>query len=187
MNSGVLNIRRKVVDINELVEKAKTGEAESLTVLYNMYFEPIFKFIFFRVGHKESAEDLTEEVFIKAFSKVKTIKNNEHWNAWLYQIAKNKIIDHYRKSVVNTPIEEVENILEYHDNISELLDNSTDKQLILSSLTQLSKEHRLVLEMKFFEGLDNETISNLLGKNEGAIRVIQHRALSKLKEIIHGK
>lgn len=187
INSGVLNIENTTVNYRDLVEKAKTGETAALTDLYNEFFERIFRFIFFRVGHKESAEDLTEDVFIKAFTKLPGLKDSDLFSAWLYQIARNKIIDHYRKNVTDVALEEVENVLEYTDGIADLIDQSKDKDLIIECLKELPKDQRLVIEMKFFEDLDNVTIAELLNKTEGAVRVIQHRALTKLKELLNGQ
>lgn len=169
------------MEYRDLVTKAKTGEPEATGALYNQFFERIYRFIYFRVGHKETAEDLTEEVFIKAFSKLHTVQKEERFSSWLYQIAKNQIIDHYRKNVSSVALEDVEHLLEYESGIAESLDTTADKKLVLICLEKLPREQRLVLNMKFFEELDNATIGRILSKKEGAIRVIQHRALAKLK------
>jgi len=175
------------VDILVAVDQAKAGHNESLNQLYTHFFDKIFKFIYFRVNHKESAEDLTEEVFIKAFQKIQSLKNSEYFSAWLYQIAKNQIIDYYRKNTETVNITEVEYLLEYEENLGAHLDRSQDAESLAKHLQKLPREQRLVLQMKFFEEIDNTSIAEILNKSEGAIRVIQHRALVKLKEIINAE
>lgn len=171
--------------IQELVELAKQKDPGALSTLYNDFFQRIFRFIFLRVSHKETAEDLTEDVFIKAFEAIAKLEDPKLFQSWIYQIAKNKIIDHYRKSKVDIALEEVEDILEYRDEIGFKIDNDVAKSKIIETLNLLSKEQKQVISLKFFEDLDNTTIAKLLGKNEGTIRVIQHRALIRLKELIN--
>src|SRR3990167_15144 len=99
-----------------LLEKAKLGEEAAFGEIYNLYFKKIYRFVFYRVGHKEVAEDLAEEVFLKAFGKLASVNENQAFEAWLYQIARNLIYDYYRQKKITVPLEEVENTLEYESN-----------------------------------------------------------------------
>src|SRR4051812_2939677 len=76
-----------------LIVKAKQGQEGAFAEIYNLYFKKIYKFIYFRVSHKEIAEDLAEDVFIKALSKISSINQNSSFEGWLYQIARNTVID----------------------------------------------------------------------------------------------
>src|ERR1051326_7628351 len=93
----------------ELLTQAREGKEAAFTALYDLFFEKIYRFIFFRVGHKEVAEDLAEDVFIKAFSSLKTLQKDAVFESWLYQIARNRIIDYYRSKKLIIPLDEVEN------------------------------------------------------------------------------
>ena len=170
--------------LQEILLKAQAGKEEALTQLYNHYFERIYRFIYYRVGHKEVAEDLTEDVFIKSFQSLKTLQQTGAFEGWLYQIARNKVIDYYRSKKNLVPLEEIENTLEYETNIIDVIDLEQQQKTFIKVLKELTPEQQQVIKLKFLENLDNATIAQLMNKNEGAIRVIQHRAITKLKELI---
>lgn len=169
--------------ISELLAKAKTGDNGAFSELYNLYFEKIYRFIFYRTSHKEVAEDLAEDVFVKAYEKLKSVKEDKLFEGWLYQIARNTIIDYYRSKKQNVPIEEVENILQYESTVIDILNLEAQQKIFLKLLKELNPEQQIVIKLKFLEELDNSSIAQMLHKSEGAIRVIQHRAISKLKEL----
>lgn len=167
-----------------LVIRAKKGHEEALTSIYNLYFEKIYRFIYYRVGHKEIAEDLAEDVFLKAFSKISGITEDGAFEGWLYQIARNKVIDYYRDKKQTVALEDIENTLEYESNIVDVLELKEQQKIFLKLLKELAPEQQKVIKLKFLENLANSQIGTMLGKSEGAIRVIQHRAISRLQELI---
>ena len=187
--SLVFNISSHKSDIGKnqfaiLANKAKTGDNGAFGEIYNIFFQKIFRFIFYRVGHKENAEDLTEEVFLKAYGKLESLSDTNSLEPWLYQIARNKVIDYYREKKTLVDLASLENTLEYESNVIDVLNLESQQKIMLRFLKQLPEDQQQVLKMKFLEDLDNEVISETLGKTEGAIRVIQHRALTNLKELI---
>ncbi len=167
-----------------LLQRAKNGEEAAFGEIYNLYFKKIYRFIFYRVGHKEAAEDLAEEVFLKAFSKLSSLSNWNSFEAWLYQVARNLVIDYYRGKRATVALDEVENTLEYETNVIDVVNLQEQQKILLKLLKELGAEQQIVIKLKFFEDLENWEIAELLHKNEGAIRVIQHRAVSKLQELI---
>jgi RNA polymerase sigma-70 factor (ECF subfamily) len=167
-----------------LLAKAKRGEQEAFGEIYNLYFKKIYQFIFYRVSAKEIAEDLTEDVFLKAFTKIASLKEDVTFAGWLYQIARNKVIDHYREKKIVVALDEVENTLEYESNIIDVVNLEQQQKVLLKFMKELTSEQQVVLKLKFFEDLDNAEIADAIGKNEGAVRVIQHRAITKLQELI---
>ncbi len=167
-----------------LITNAKAGDESALTELYERYFEKIFRFVYYRVGHKETGEDLTEDVFLKAFKRLHSITEAHRFEGWLYRIAKNTIIDHYRKRKSTVAIEEIENTLEYETNLVDIVNLQTNQIKLLKTLKQLPAEQQIVLKLKFFEQLENPEIAELLHKSEGAIRVIQHRGLTQLRTLL---
>lgn len=170
--------------LEETLKKAQAGSDQALTDLYNAYFERIYNFIFYRTSHKETAEDLTEDVFVKAFAKLRGLTEPKAFEGWLFQIARNKVIDYYRSKKQVVSLEEIENTLEYETNIVDLVNLQTQQTLFIKLLKELSPEQQQVIKLKFLEDIDNDAIAQMLNKTEGAIRVIQHRAISKLKELI---
>jgi RNA polymerase sigma-70 factor (ECF subfamily) len=170
--------------LQSLLQRAKAGEQAAFGQIYDHFFKKIYTFIYFRVGHKEVAEDLTEDVFLKAFGKILSISKDGSLEAWLYQIARNRVIDYYREKKFTVALEEVENTLEYETNVIDIVNLQRQQMIFLKLLKELGAEQQIVLKLKFLENLDNAEIAELLHKNEGAIRVIQHRAIAKLQELI---
>lgn len=172
------------MDEKSLILQAKRGDEQSFGQLYELYFEKIFKFIYFRVSHKEVAEDLTEEVFIKAWQKIGHVKE-ESFAGWLYQIAKNRVIDYYRQKKITIDLDEISNILETDDDLSGDANALIEHQIFIGLLKQLTPEQQIIIKLKFIEDLDNDEIAELISKSEGSIRVVQHRAIQKLQELFN--
>lgn len=170
--------------LQEVLSHAQSGKEEALTQLYNHYHERLYRFIYYRVSHKEVAEDLTEEVFVKLFRNLKNLQQSAAFEGWLYQIARNRVIDYYRSKKSTVPLEEVENTLEYDTNIVDIVNLQTNQKILIKILKELGAEQQMVIKLKFMEDLDNEAIAQIMNKKEGAIRVIQHRAITKLKELM---
>jgi len=166
-----------------LVRNAKHGDEQAFGELYELYFDKIYRFIYFRVNHKEMAEDLAEDVFVKAWSKIKQVKE-ERFGGWLYQIAKNRIIDHYRQNKETVDISELENFLESDENIIDSTNLIIEQKTFMMLLKKLTPEQQIIIKLKFIEDMDNLEIAELISKSEGSIRVIQHRAIQKLQELL---
>ncbi|MDE2311939.1 MAG: sigma-70 family RNA polymerase sigma factor [Patescibacteria group bacterium] len=168
----------------EVFNKARGGDSAAFGEIYNRFFQKIYRFIYFRVSHKELAEDLAEEVFLKAFAKIHSIRQELALEGWLYQIARNLVIDYYRQKRTEVDLSAVENTLEYEFNVIDALSLDQDQKLLLKLINQLPEEQQIVIKLKFFENLNNETIAEMLHKSQGAIRVIQHRAITKLQTLL---
>ena len=169
------------------LQKAQNGEQEAFGLIYDQFAEKIYRFIYFRVGHKEVAEDVLSDTFVKGWQKINQVNSPEALSGWLYQIARNNIIDYYRLKKELVPLEDVENILEDAINPVDNVSASIQQKRILDVMDQLTGEQREVIKYKFFEDLTNEEIAYVLGKTEGAIRVLQHRAVTRLKELLNNK
>lgn len=170
--------------LNGLIIAARQGNEAAYTELYDLFFEKIYRFIFFRVGHKEVAEDLTEDVFIKVFKSLRALQQDKLFESWVYQIARNRIIDYYRSKKLVIPLEEVENTLEYETNVVDIVNLEAQQKIFIKLLKELTPEQQTVIKLKFLEDMENTEIAAIMDKTEGTIRVIQHRAISKLKDLI---
>lgn len=166
-----------------LILSAKQGNEHAFGQLYELYFDKIYKFIYYRVSHKEVGEDLTEEVFIKAWTSIKSVKEDS-FSGWLYQIAKNKVIDYYRQKKTTVDLEDIQNVLESEQDISDEANTVIDRKLFMRVLKELTPEQQIIIKLKFIEDMDNAEISDLISKSEGSIRVVQHRAIIKLQDLI---
>jgi RNA polymerase sigma-70 factor (ECF subfamily) len=178
------NLDDKKGILTDLVKKAKKGDQAAFGDIYNQFFQKIYRFIYFRVSHKEVAEDLAEEVFLKVYGKIAGINNAEAFEGWLYEVARNSVVDYYRQKKITIALDEVENILEYENNIVDSINLGQDQKLLLGLIKDLPKEQQIVIKLKFLEDMDTPVIAVMLHKSEGAIRVIQHRAIIKLRELL---
>ncbi len=169
----------------DVFDAALQGDAAALGKLYDAYFERIYRFIYYRTSHQQTAEDLAEEVFIKAFRALPSLKGGPtKLSGWIFQVARNTVIDHYRKANPLVSIEEAENIAVHETNAVDALQLQSDQHLILKALEKLSPEQEQVIRLRFLEELEITEVAKMLGKSEGNIRIIQYRALTKLRSIL---
>lgn len=169
-----------------LVELAQRGDPEAFGSLYEYYLPRIYRFILIKVSHKEQAEDLTHLTFLRAWENVRSYKHKGHpFSSWLYRIARNAVIDHYRRGVPQVSIEDVSaEILGIDDSLIEGADSKILWEDLLEAIKTLKEIEQDVLIMRFVEDLPHQEIAAAVDKTEGAVKVIQHRALKKLKEIL---
>ena len=164
-----------------LVEKAIRGDFAAFGELYGVYLDRIYRYVFYQVKDKMTAEDVTEEVFLKAWKAIKSCRGKERtFSSWLYRIAHNNVIDIFRSQRKKWTVD-METVAELNQPSVEI-EKELDHQEILNSLTDLPPNQRQVIILKFIEGLDNLEIERIIGKSQGAIRVLQTRALAKLRE-----
>lgn len=162
-----------------VIEKAKTLDSEAISQIFETYYPKIYRYLYYRVKTKEDAEDLTSEVFVRL---VKSIKNQEgNFEAWLYRIAQNILVDYYRRKAVRKDSPLNEEILETATSQDKDEPILTEDELrrVIEILTEEQKE---IIILKFIEGYDNESISQITGKSIGAVKALQFRAMVALKE-----
>ncbi len=153
--------------------------------LYDKYINNIYRFIYLKVDSKETAEDLTAEVFAKYWDKFKDGDGTKIKNvsAYLYQIARSAISNFYREgSKVRIVTADVSNIVDTEEDALESQAKEQEKEKIKKSLLKLSEEEQNIIILHYVEQLSFKEISKLTDKAEGTLRVISHRALKKLKE-----
>jgi RNA polymerase sigma-70 factor (ECF subfamily) len=168
-------------DVRSLVEKAAHGDIESFGELYGIYLDRIYRYVFYQVSNSTIAEDLTEEIFLKAWEGIKKFKwRGPPFLAWLYRIARNHIIDYFRTSRQQQTLDEE---LEDEDNSPEQEAGDRQTQRMLSrAILSLPQQQRQIILLKFIEGLENCEIAQILRKSQGAIRIAQMRALDALRQ-----
>ncbi len=169
-----------------LVRRAIKGDAAAFGKLYELHLRAIYRYIFFRVGNAHIAEDLTEEVFVRAWEAIGSYKPGKHpFTSWLYRIAHNLVVDHQRKRW-EEPLDTTETTNRPSRTIppEELVVLRQDVVMLIGAVQTLEQEEQDVLILRFVEGLSHRDVAKAIGKSEGASRVIQHRALSKLQQIL---
>jgi RNA polymerase sigma-70 factor, ECF subfamily len=181
--------RMPLANERQLVLQAQDGNSEAFGQLYDAYMERIYRFVYFRVEDQQTAEDITSQVFLKAWSNLDRFQfSRTPYLAWLYTIAHNAVIDHYRTRKVTTALDDVQ--LSQPDH-SELVENEIDLTVEMKSvktaLQALTDDQQKVLTLKFIEGMSNNEIARHLGKREGAIRALQMRGLQALAKQLEEK
>jgi RNA polymerase sigma-70 factor, ECF subfamily len=172
--------------IKDLVKRSQAGDKEAFGKLYDVYLKPIFRFVYFRVSNREDAEDLTGQIFLKAWQHIdKYDTNKSFFSSWLYIIARNQVIDHYRQSKKNIELEDWIKETHVQPEILDKVDQEILHKNLLKKTKKLPEKQQEVIILKFFENLSNKEISQIINKKEGAIRILQYRALQNLKIMLN--
>jgi RNA polymerase sigma-70 factor (ECF subfamily) len=179
---SVKKSRMPLADEPQLVRNAKAGNSESFGQLYDAYLERIYRFVYFRVEDQQTAEDITSQVFLKAWENLGRFQiGGTPFLAWLYTIAHNAVIDHYRTRKVTAALEDVRLSDPGHaEAVENGIDSAVEMGSIKTALLTLTDDQRQVLLLKFIDEMSNEEIARHLGKREGAIRALQMRGLKAL-------
>ncbi|OGS21318.1 MAG: hypothetical protein A3J83_02300 [Elusimicrobia bacterium RIFOXYA2_FULL_40_6] len=163
--------------LKDIINKAKNYDLSALEVLCEHFYHRIYNYIFFKVNSQSDAEDLTSEVFVKM---VKNISGQSgEFKSWLYQIASNLVIDFYRHraSIKN-------NMSRYEES----LHINSDKNTVPGSgeydglLSELTPDQREVVALRFVDGFNIAEISKIIQKSENAVKALQFRAMTTLRE-----
>ncbi len=173
----------------EYIARAQNGDGEAFGRLYDQYAPALYRFIAVKVSTKQEAEDLMHEVFLSAWQKLPTFEEQGFpFGSWLYKIARNRTIDYYRTKKVAASIDDEEGgfdqLPDHNVKIEAAVDQQFDIDAIKGALNQLNPEQREVIELRFMAELSPVEIAGIVGKKEGTVRIIQFRALKKLKEIL---
>ncbi|MFC2046916.1 sigma-70 family RNA polymerase sigma factor [Chloroflexota bacterium] len=166
-------------------EAEKKEKQEALANLYEEYYDKIARYIFTKLGDQTQAEDLASEVFLKALRSLGSYEERGiKMESWLFRIAHNLIVDHFRKATKHRtiPIDTVE--IESEEDPVKIAETNIEFEKVSQAMKKLGKEQREVLELRFFGGLTSKETGNVLKKNDGAIRQMQHAAVEKLRALL---
>jgi len=154
--------------------------------LYDRYVERVYRYLYFRAGSHPEAEDLTEQVFLKAWEAIGRYRwQGRPFLAWLYRLAHNTHIDHVRTHKPTTSLNNDEHPIELASTAAQVeLARTLDADMLARALSMLTPDQQQVIVLKFIEGMDNEQIAASMDKREGAIRALQMRALMSLRRVL---
>lgn len=170
-------------DEDALVEAARTN-AYAFGVLYEQYYARVYRYIYLRLGNATDAEDVTAVVFMKALEGLGSYsRKRSAFAPWLFRIAHNAVIDTYRRSKKQYPLEFIEHRAGTEDPVADVLHGERREEL-LSLIGSLSPDQREVVLMRFAGDLSYPEIAEALKKNEAAVRMLLHRGLRKLKAVM---
>ncbi|HUW45824.1 MAG TPA: sigma-70 family RNA polymerase sigma factor [Dehalococcoidia bacterium] len=168
-----------------LVQRAVGHDAEAFGRLYDMHVDRVYRHIYYRVGNEQDAEDLTQQVFFKAWQAIHRYKKTASpFAAWLMTISHNLVVDFYRTQKDKVHLE-AEVLADGPASRPErAAEASFEQQRLRSAILQLGGDEQQVVILRFIEGFEFAEIASVLGKKEGNVRVILHRALVKLRNIL---
>ncbi|HEU4425312.1 MAG TPA: sigma-70 family RNA polymerase sigma factor [Pilimelia sp.] len=174
-----------------LVERAQAGEAEAFGLIYDRYVDTVFRFVYFRVANRQLAEDLTSETFLRALKRIDSFTwQGRDFGAWLVTIARNLVADHfksgrYRLEVTSSDILDTDREDRGPEGSPEsaVIDHITNVAL-LSAVKRLGPEQQECIVLRFLQGFSVAETALAMGKNEGAIKALQYRAVRALARLL---
>ena len=180
------NTAVRTADLRRLVDRAQRGQREALEELYLLHFDRVYSYLHMSVGNRHDAEDLTTQTFLKMLEAIGRFKwQKAPFSAWLFRIAHNLAMDHFRATRRWQPEEDVpEPDGAEESSAEEAALESIGRRSMLRLIENLSPEQQQVLTLKFVFSFSNGEAATILGKTEGAIKSLQHRALVSLQKQI---
>lgn len=175
--------RVPAVRIKRLVALAQTGDRDAFEELYRLHFDRIYGYLRLSVGNRHDAEDLTNQTFIRMLESIdRFVWRSVPFSAWLFRIAHNLLIDHFRVAKRTTPEEELEYPEIAEASAEDEAMSTFGRESMLKLIGGLSDDQQQVLTLKFGLDFSNGEIATILGKSEGAVKALQHRAICTLEQ-----
>jgi RNA polymerase sigma-70 factor (ECF subfamily) len=175
-------------DINmndaDLVTRAQAGDADAIGTLYDRHHRSIFQYISTRVREQKLAQDITGDVFTKMIMNLPNYQVTEvPFQAWLYRISYNLIVDHYRKGNGHMllPLEQVEHTHTDNHNLASIVEKQLTLECVQAALDQIDPVQRDVITLRFLAGLSLNEVAQILKKSVASVKSLQHRGLKALR------
>ncbi|HEX6357249.1 MAG TPA: sigma-70 family RNA polymerase sigma factor [Actinophytocola sp.] len=171
----------------ELVRAAQEGDRSAFALLYDKYVDVVFRYVLFRVGDRELAEDVTSETFLRALRRITTVSyQGRDVGAWFVTIARNLVLDHvkssrYRLEVTTAEVDESGRVEAGPE--QQVLDGAT-RSVLLDCIRQLGDDQRECIVLRFLQGLSVAETAVVMSRNEGAVKALQHRAVRRLAQLL---
>jgi RNA polymerase sigma-70 factor (ECF subfamily) len=175
-------------DEDRLIQLAKGGDAAACAVFYNRHHDAVYRYCVCRVADASLAQDLTCEVFVRMVENMDRFQaRGRPLLAWLYTIARNLVADYYRAEArtLHLPLDEALQVPAGGEgDLVRAVDRKLEADCLAAALRHLTEEQRQVVLLKFVEDLGNAEVAQILCKSEGAVKSLQHRALSALRRAL---
>ncbi len=172
-------------DEQSLVYRAQHQDREAFAQLYEVNFDRIYRYIVIRIGNKSEAEDLTQQVFIKALKSISSFKwQGVPFSAWLYRIAHNQVVDHLRKSKKRVTVPLDESLPSHERGPQSTAEHKQDIEQLVAATGKLTAAQREVISLRFAGELPVAQVAKIMGKSEGAVKALQHSAIVSLRKAL---
>ena len=179
--------RGELPEQQAVLERAKCADPAALGVLYDQYVEKIYLYVYHRVGQADVAEDLTGQVFMRM---LEAVRSGHGWQSsftgWLYRIAHNLVIDHYRRKgrTKLVDIDDATPMQAQSGNPVESTELQFERQRLRDALRELTDEQSQVISLRFLEDLSIAEVADIMQKTEGAVKALQYRAVLALRRVM---
>jgi RNA polymerase sigma-70 factor (ECF subfamily) len=167
---------------HKIINDCQNGNMERFSELYDEYLDKIYRFVYYRTLHKQTAEDITQETFFKAMRSMSSVDSSKKFSSWLYKIAYNTVIDFYRAKKVTVDINELSDLADDTD-LARDIDRREAFKKVMQALEKLSDSQRDIVMMRIWDEMPYREIAEVVGKDEGNCKVIFSRALARLREV----
>jgi RNA polymerase sigma-70 factor (ECF subfamily) len=171
-----------------LVQRAAAGDREAFAELYDRFVGKIYRYIYYKVGSKTDAEDLTAQVFLKACEAIGGYQwTGRPFEAWLYRIAHNAVADHFRTRHEALPLHAAAGVRASKESLEELAQRHLNAEALRRVLPQLTDDQQEVVILRFLEEYSVKEIAQIMDRQPGAVRTLQHRALARLCQVLRAR
>lgn len=171
--------------VPDVIERARGGDRGAFAELYDAHVDSVYRYLLYRVREPSDAEDLTSEVFTRAFANIHRYRwQGKSFLAWLYTIARNAVTDRRRRERPTVDLDNAFGIAEEGPTAHERAVVGEQVNALRGAVQHLTVEQREVLMMRFVQDMSSRQVAQILGKNEGAVRALQFRALGRLRKLL---
>src|SRR3990172_1021528 len=169
----------------DIIRRAQQYDDAAIEALYQTYYPKIYNYAFLQMGDVQAAEDLASDVMLKMIESINRYRfRGLPFGAWVFRIARNRLIDLHRRRKRRGEVDLSETLASTLANPQALAERALDRGQLQVALKHLTDEQRQVVVLKFIEGFDNRSAGQIMGRSEGAIKSLQHRALGSLRRIL---
>lgn len=170
---------------SRLVTRAVDGNAEAFGDLYERHVSAIYQYIVYRVNDPQDARDMADEVFLKAWQNLSGYRPGKTpFRGWLYRIAHNMVIDHYRSRQEVESLGDRDDLVDQQPNPERQLIQQEEGAKLATVIARLSPDYQQVLVLRYIQGLSTDEVAGVLDRSNGAVRVLLHRALKKMASLM---
>ena len=171
--------------IPDVIERARNGDVAAFGEIYDTHVDSVYRYLLYRVREPSDAEDLTSEVFTRAFANIHRYRwQGKSFLAWLYTIARNAVTDRRRRDRPTVELDNAYGLAAEGPTAHDRAVLGEEVDALRGAVKHLTGEQQEVLVLRFVENMSSREVANILGKNEGAIRALQFRALGRLRKIL---